>query len=108
MQFREDSRTQHLITGLVEEVTKGINKYEDEIEHLGGEDGCNTLKEWEDAITHHEMIQLGVHYLDIMTHIPDFELYWLNLDSIVQVHCVRESFDLLQRVPLTMKAKHQC
>lgn len=57
MPFREDSRTQRLITGLVEEVTKGIDKYGDEIERLGGEDGRDTLKEWDDVIQHREMIQ---------------------------------------------------
>ena len=108
--FWEDSKTQHLIIGLIEEVTEGINKYGDEIECLGGKDGCNTLKESEDAITHCEIIQLWVHYLNMMTDIPDFGWhfsvyeslmkwfgsYWLNLDSIVLMHCTREPFDLLQ------------
>ena len=84
MPFWEDSRTQHLITELVEEVTKGINKHGDEIEHLGGEDGHDTLKEWKDVITHCEMIQPWVHYLDMMTDVLDFRQHFSAMDGTIQ------------------------
>ncbi len=54
MPFRDDRRTQRMINGIIEDITAGLDVYEDEVRLFGGEEGRALADEWNDTLSHRE------------------------------------------------------